>query len=332
MREGNQTQQPLRLEKLMTTRRLKRKTDEKFVLAPQAVQSLLQKPFGHFITSLPLACFLQNSLSQPKQRLHALRRNNRHSTLFLDPENLYAAMFFSQACCRTHEHTHTCGSNHSGTANLSLAGRAPTFRFTDAIISFPALVTTPSNPESLFHSKLFPESPRSDVARTPSGIWSLPPDHRHNREVEATAKSEPDGLNDTARICSPGFGSGRRDSTFGQPYTKYMVLCAAADCVASTLCLPSGSAMHPQPASLRRDEGITQIVRSPRVRAGLRGLCTHKILHEISIFVRSEGTQCDMSSTKATAKADIPDIHAESVQELREAFDLFDIKGAGEWG
>eukprot|EP00903_Cladosiphon_okamuranus_P012618 g11805.t1 len=37
-----------------------------------------------------------------------------------------------------------------------------------------------------------------------------------------------------------------------------------------------------------------------------------------------------MSSRKAAAKADIPDIHAESVQELREAFDMFDTKGTGE--
>lgn len=38
-----------------------------------------------------------------------------------------------------------------------------------------------------------------------------------------------------------------------------------------------------------------------------------------------------MSSRKAAAKADIPDMHAESVQELREAFDLFDTKGTGAW-
>lgn len=34
---------------------------------------------------------------------------------------------------------------------------------------------------------------------------------------------------------------------------------------------------------------------------------------------------------KPVAKANIPDIHAESVEELREAFDLFDIKGIGEY-
>lgn len=33
---------------------------------------------------------------------------------------------------------------------------------------------------------------------------------------------------------------------------------------------------------------------------------------------------------KPFAKANIPDIHAESVEELREAFDLFDVKGVGE--
>lgn len=36
--------------------------------------------------------------------------------------------------------------------------------------------------------------------------------------------------------------------------------------------------------------------------------------------------------TKAVkSKADIPDIHAESIEELREAFDLFDIKGVGKF-
>lgn len=35
------------------------------------------------------------------------------------------------------------------------------------------------------------------------------------------------------------------------------------------------------------------------------------------------------SARKPFAKADIPDIHSESVEELREAFDLFDTKGAG---
>lgn len=29
-------------------------------------------------------------------------------------------------------------------------------------------------------------------------------------------------------------------------------------------------------------------------------------------------------------RADIPDIHAESIEELREAFDLFDINQVGE--
>eukprot|EP00904_Undaria_pinnatifida_P011311 jgi/Undpi1/730/HiC_scaffold_10.g04194.m1 len=36
------------------------------------------------------------------------------------------------------------------------------------------------------------------------------------------------------------------------------------------------------------------------------------------------------SARKPSAKADIPDIHSESVEELREAFELFDTKGAGE--
>ncbi|CAN0445648.1 unnamed protein product, partial [Ectocarpus sp. 12 AP-2014] len=40
--------------------------------------------------------------------------------------------------------------------------------------------------------------------------------------------------------------------------------------------------------------------------------------------------RASMSSRKTAAKADIPDIHPESVEELREAFDLFDTKGAGE--
>lgn len=35
------------------------------------------------------------------------------------------------------------------------------------------------------------------------------------------------------------------------------------------------------------------------------------------------------SSQQESTKADIPDIHAESVEELREAFELFDTKGAG---
>lgn len=35
-------------------------------------------------------------------------------------------------------------------------------------------------------------------------------------------------------------------------------------------------------------------------------------------------------ATKAVkSKADIPDIHAESIEELREAFELFDVKGVG---
>lgn len=36
-----------------------------------------------------------------------------------------------------------------------------------------------------------------------------------------------------------------------------------------------------------------------------------------------------MPSSRKELKADIPDIHAESIEELREAFDLFDTKGAG---
>lgn len=36
------------------------------------------------------------------------------------------------------------------------------------------------------------------------------------------------------------------------------------------------------------------------------------------------------SARKQLPKADIPDIHAESVEELREAFDMFDTAGAGE--
>lgn len=36
-----------------------------------------------------------------------------------------------------------------------------------------------------------------------------------------------------------------------------------------------------------------------------------------------------MPSSRKAAKADIPDIHEETVEELREAFDLFDTKGAG---
>lgn len=36
-----------------------------------------------------------------------------------------------------------------------------------------------------------------------------------------------------------------------------------------------------------------------------------------------------MPSSWKQAKADIPDIHAESIEELREAFDLFDTKGEG---
>lgn len=43
--------------------------------------------------------------------------------------------------------------------------------------------------------------------------------------------------------------------------------------------------------------------------------------------VEQEGAMA--SARKLFAKADIPDIHAESVEELREAFDLFDTKGAG---
>lgn len=62
-----------------------------------------------------------------------------------------------------------------------------------------------------------------------------------------------------------------------------------------------------------------------------RGSAKQKRETRSTIVSRATVKRVTMSSRKAAAKADIPDIHAESVQELREAFDLFDTKGAGAW-
>lgn len=53
-------------------------------------------------------------------------------------------------------------------------------------------------------------------------------------------------------------------------------------------------------------------------------------LFRISSFSHAQWAWMMPSSRKAT-KADILDIHAEGIEELREAFDLFDTKGKGKY-